>query len=208
MIPPGYTPFPVTPYGLRETPVKILSVGTLCPRKDQLTLVESCARLEDLSFRLHILGDESADPGYASRVRELAGSSGISGRVSLHGHLTQEELRGFYSNGHILANMSRWEGYGMAVAEALQSGMPVVAAGAGAVPEIVEDGVEGFLVPPGDAALCALRLRELITGAKLRERMSESCLKRAESLYTWADTAREFTNLAETAANHKEKGLG
>lgn len=208
VIPPGYTPFPVTPYSLRETPVKVLSVGTLCPRKDQLTLVEGCARLEDLHFRLHILGDESADPDYARRVRELAGSSGISGRVSFHGHLTQEELRGFYGNCHILANMSRWEGYGMAVAEALQSGMPVVAAGAGAVPEIVEDGVEGFLVPPGDSAMCARRLRELITGAPLRERMSENCLKKAESLYTWADTAREFTNLAEIAANHKENGLG
>ncbi len=209
VVPPGYTPFPVTPYRLRETPVQILSVGTICPRKDQLTLVEGCAALEDLDFQLHILGDESADPGYAARVRELAASSGISGRVFFHGHLTLEELRGFYRTGHILANLSRWEGYGMAVAEALQSGMPVVAAGAGAVPEIVEDGVEGFLVPPGDAAMCSLRLRELITGAPLRERMSENCLKRAESLYTWADTAREFTKLAETAASHhKENGFG
>lgn len=198
VIPPGYEPFPVPPYQGRELPVKLLSVGTLCPRKDQITLMEACSSLGELDFHLHVLGDCEADPAYASRVRELAGNPSLKDRVSFHGHLAVEGLREFYGSAHVLVNPSRWEGYGMAVVEALQSGLPVVAADAGAVPELVENGVDGFLFPPGDAAALAGCLEKLISSGTLRSDLSRRALEKAGKLFTWADTEREFVSLAES----------
>ncbi len=205
VIPPGYDPFPVPPYQERELPVKLLSVGTLCPRKDQITLLNACLSLDRNDYQLHLLGDEAADPAYSARVRELAGCPSLRDRVFFHGHLSVEGLREFYGSSHVLVNPSRWEGYGMAVVEALQSGLPVVAADAGAVPELVESGVDGFLFPPGDAAALAGCLEKLISSGTLRNDLSIRALEKAGKLFTWADTEREFVSLAESLG---EKGGG
>jgi len=197
VVPPGFERFQVSDYEKRELPVRILSVGTLCPRKDQLSLVRSLADLRDLNFELHILGDESTDVLYSRKVRDEAQVGGIGERTFFHGHLCVEELHRMYNESHILANLSLWEGYGIAVAEALWAGLPVIAADAGAVPELVEDGVQGFLIPPGDTVFCSGRLRELIADDVTRKRMSDNARKRAEELYTWQDTEREFVKLAE-----------
>lgn len=198
VIPPGYDPFPVPPIEERVLPVKVVSVGTLCPRKDQLTVVRACASLKNLDFQLHILGNETSDSSYAGEVRRLAESSPISSRIFFHGHLPVEQLREFYRTGHILANPSRWEGYGMAVVEALQSGLPVVAVNAGAVPELVEHGANGFLVPPGDSGALAECIERLISSNTLRSDFSRSALEKAEKLNTWEDTERAFVSLVES----------
>ena len=208
VVPPGYDPFPVVPYSERKLPVRIISVGTLCPRKDQLTLIKSCADLMDLNFQLHILGDEDAYPDYSAAVRELAETSRLGSRVFFHGHLPLEELRRIYGCSHILANLSRWEGYGMAVVDALQSGLPVVAANAGAVPELIDHGVQGYLVPPGDAKKCAEYLRDLISSGTLREELSSNAIERAAELFTWEKTEQEFTKLAESLVLVKENSIG
>lgn len=198
VIPPGYDPFPVPSLEERDLPVKVVSVGAICPRKDQLTLVRACSPLKNLDFQLHILGNESSDSDYAEEVRRLADSSPISSRIFFHGHLPVEQLRKFYGNGHILANPSRWEGYGMAVVEALQSGLPVVAVNAGAVPELVEHGVNGFLVPAGDSGALSECIEKLISSGTLRNEFSRNALKKAGELNTWEDTEREFVSLVES----------
>jgi glycosyltransferase involved in cell wall biosynthesis len=208
VVPPGYDPFPVPLYSERKLPVRIISVGTVCPRKDQLTLLKSCAGLTDLDFQLHILGDESTDPDYSMRVRELADSSGLGSKVFFHGHLPLEELHRFYGSSHILANLSRWEGYGMAVVDALQSGLPVVAADAGAVPELIDHGVQGFLVPPGDSSAAMEYLRQLVSSGTLRNELSVNAVKRAAALFTWEKTEKEFIRLAESLCSNKEKSFG
>ncbi len=208
VIPPGYQAFSVPPYHERELPVKIITVGTLCPRKDQLTLIKSCAGLGELDFQLHILGDESTDPEYSRRVRRLVDSADLSSRVFFHGHLPLNDLQKFYGECHILANLSRWEGYGMAVVDALQSGLPVVAADAGAVPELIEHGVQGYLIPPGDVAACTEYLRDLISSGTLRLELSINAGKRAAELFTWEKTEKEFTRLAESLCPNKEKSFG
>lgn len=201
VIPPGFARFAVAPRERGEEQVRILTVGTLCPRKDQLTLVRACGELPDLDFQLHIAGDESADPEYSNEVRSLVEETGIAGRTVFHGHLSMDGLHRIYGESHILANLSRWEGYGIAVAEAMWAGLPVVAADAGAVPELVEDGIQGFLVPPGDSDHCAGRLRELITDEALRSAMSRRARLRAEGLFTWQDTGREFVKLVESTVH-------
>lgn len=181
--------------------VRILSVGTVCSRKDQLTLVRACAMLGDRNYKLLILGDETSDPEYSSLVRKEGRQLGK--RLVFMGHLPTEDLHRLYNQSHVLANLSRWEGYGIAVVEALWAGLPVVAVNAGAVPELVTHGENGYLTEPGDAEGCAEFLRKLIDNRKLREEMSERAHAGACSLYTWQDTGREFVKLAEETAGGK-----
>ncbi|MCD4708236.1 MAG: glycosyltransferase family 4 protein [Candidatus Sabulitectum sp.] len=200
VIPPGFDRFR-TDSEPKQLPVRILSVGTICSRKDQLTLVKACAMLGDRDFHLSILGDETADRDYAEAVRKEADSLG--GKVTFTGHLFTEGLYEMYNQSHILANLSHWEGYGIAVAEALWAGLPVLAADAGAVPELITHGDNGYLMAPGDVESCARYLRILIDNGTLRKKMSSNARERARKLFTWCDTGREFVSLAEETAGCK-----
>jgi glycosyltransferase involved in cell wall biosynthesis len=197
VISPGFDRFSTVSEN-RRLPVQVLTVGSVCARKDQLTLVKACTLLKDLDFRLVIAGDESADIDYSKSVREKAAALGD--RVTFTGHISADELHDAYNSSHILANLSVWEGYGIAVAEAMWAGLPVVAVNAGAVPELVTHGENGFLVGAEDAEVCASCLKELIVNETLRGKMSYSARKRAEELFSWQDTGREFVHLAEETA--------
>ncbi|MCK5064060.1 MAG: glycosyltransferase family 4 protein [Candidatus Fermentibacteraceae bacterium] len=203
IIPPGFERFELAPGSRIQQPVRILSVGAICPRKDQLTLVKACAGLGNTDFHLLILGDETVDAGYAEAVRREADRDSLRGKVTFMGHISQDDLHRMYNQCHILANLSQWEGYGIAVAEAMWAGLPVVAADAGAVPELITHGVNGFLIPPGNEEECEKYLRELIVNIILREKMSASAHMRAEELFTWVDTGRMFVNLAEETAGRE-----
>jgi glycosyltransferase involved in cell wall biosynthesis len=203
IVPPGFERFKLTPGSRMQQPVRILSVGTICPRKDQLTLVKACAGLGNREFHLLILGDETSDEGYADAVRREADRDSLRGKVTFMSHLSQNDLHEMYNQSHILANLSHWEGFGIAVAEAMWAGLPVVAADAGAVPELVTHGINGYLIPPGDEKECAKYLRELVDNETLREKMSASAHRMAEEFYTCQDTGREFVNLAEETAGCK-----
>ena len=196
IIPPGFEQFRLN--SNRSPEVSILCVGTVCERKDQLTLVKACSLIKEKDFTLYILGDETTDSEYSSIVRKEAKLLGE--KVKFMGHLSTEELYGMYNQCHFLANLSRWEGYGIAVVEALWTGLPVLAVNAGAVPELVTDGFNGFLIEPGDVKICAERILTLIEDSELREEMSLNALSSAEKLFTWSDTGREFVKLAEKTA--------
>jgi len=203
IVPPGFQRFELPPENRCMEPVTILSVGTVCPRKDQLTLLKACAGLGQRSFRVLILGDETTDTVYTEKVKREAEKDSLRGKVVFPGHLPLCDLYRLYGESSILANLSHWEGYGIAVAEAMWAGLPIVACSAGAVPELVTHGVEGFLVSPGNVEGCTEYLSELIDNRALREKMSINARKRAMKLFTWHETGREFVNLAEETAGCK-----
>jgi glycosyltransferase involved in cell wall biosynthesis len=86
---------------------------------------------------------------------------------------------------------SRFEGYGMALAEAIAHGIPVVSTRTGAIPQTVPAGT-GLLVPPGDAAVLAQALRSLIGCPAERRRLATNARAAAARLPTWQDSARSF----------------
>lgn len=200
IIQPGFDRFELDPESRTKQPVFILSVGAICPRKDQLTIVKACAGLGNIYFHLLILGDETVDPCYAEAVRKEADTDLLRGKVTFMSHVSQDDLHKLYNKSHILANMSHWEGFGSAVVEAMWAGLAVVAADAGAVPELITHGVNGYLIPPGNEKECTKYLRELIDNAILREKMSAAAHMMAENLFTWQDNEREFVKLAEETA--------
>jgi len=100
--------YPTQPHASQAGHVSYrITVGSVCARKDQLTLVKACALLQDLDFRLVIAGDELADAEYSKLVRKQAAALGD--KVTFLGHVTADELHDAYNHSHILANLSLWK---------------------------------------------------------------------------------------------------
>jgi len=92
---------------------------------------------------------------------------------------------------------SRFEGYGMALAEAIAHGLPVVSTTAGAIPDTVPAGA-GLLVPPDNTTALAQALRRLIADPPERQRLATNARAAAAKLPTWQDSARLFAGAIET----------
>jgi glycosyltransferase involved in cell wall biosynthesis len=135
--------------------------GRLMPEKGVDVLLKAMALLYENHprVRLWILGDGPDRP----RLEGLAGDLGIRTKVSFHGHLPWHEAQSRLAAAWIQCVPSLWqEPFGLVTAEAQFRGTPVVASRVGAQPELIEDGVTGFLVPPGDSEALAAQLGSLI----------------------------------------------
>ena len=121
--------------GSDRAPLRLLAVGAIVPRKGFDVLVEALARLADLPWRLTIVGDRTRDlqAVAASRRRHRAPLAGRTGsRTS--GAVSSERLAALYAGADLFVLASRFEGYGMAYAEAIAHGLPVVGTTGGAIP--------------------------------------------------------------------------
>ncbi len=154
-------------------PASILCVAHLYPRKDVATLLEAVARLPaGVVLRVVGTGPERG------RLEERARSLGISARVELAGHVPFDRLAAEYRRADVFCLPSRQEGFGIVFLEAMAAGLPIVAARAAAVPELVREGETGALVPPGDAPALAAALRTLLQDPAERRRLGEGGRRR------------------------------
>lgn len=138
-----------------RTPV-VLSVGRLVEAKHQELLIDAVAALADLDARLVLVGDGERREALERHAR----ASGAAGRVVFAG--TRPDVPALFAGADAFALSSRREGLPVVLLEALASAVPVVATRVGGIPELVEDGVTGLLVPPEDATALAQALRALL----------------------------------------------
>ena len=161
-----------------ERPFSILCVGTLHEVKGQGYLVEACRLLAETGADITctLVGD---GPDRAALVRRIA-AAGLEGRVALAGRRTRGEVAELLSRAHVLVSPSvptaegKREGIPVVLMEAMASGVPVVASGISGIPELVEDGTTGLLVPPRDSSALASALRRLHDDPALRERLARA----------------------------------
>lgn len=187
-------------------PATILCAGAVCPRKAQLDVVRACSRLKRKEWRLVLAGSMEACPDYAREVGELVERLELGDRVEIAGHVERGHLRSLYREADILVQPSLWEGFGISVAEGMWWGLPVVASDRGALPELVEDGRNGFLVQPGDVEVLAERIGLLLDSPRRRLRMGRSARSSAENLPDWEQTSARFCRLAfDTAGWESEE---
>lgn len=183
-----------------NAPPDLLTVASITPRKGFDILLTGLATIKDLAWRSHVVGSLARDPGTVEMVRRLLGELGLSERVTLAGELTGADLDRAYASADVFVLPSRYEGYGMAFAEALAHGLPVVACRAGAVADTVP-ATAGLLVPVDDAPALAAALRRLLTEPDLRRRLADSAWAHGRSLQTWADTARQVAAALSAVAS-------
>ena len=196
VVQPGTDRVPARPRN-ENSVVKLLAVGSLIPRKGYDVLVAALARLSHLPWRLTVVGDCGRSPQTARQVRADIARLGLADQVTLLGAVGADELAPLYASADLFVLPSRFEGYGMAYAEAIAHGVPVVGTTAGAIPETVPADA-GVLVAPDDVEAFAAALQRLIANAGERERLVAGA--RAASFPSWREQAMLFARVLDRLA--------
>ena len=169
----------------------ILSVGTLVPRKGHDVLLRALAKLFDLDWRLTIVGSAARDPVHARALHALAEQLGIIQRVSFAGDADPATLDSLWRGADIFALATYWEGYGMAIAEALKRGIPVAVTAGGSAGALVTP-LSGVVCAPGDEVSLSKSLRRMIFDHDLRQALADAAWKESRALPDWTAQARAF----------------
>ena len=171
----------------------LLFVGRLDAIKGLPILIDAVAALRPShpALRLVMVGDGP----HRARLAEQAAALGISEAVTITGYLSQSEVAGHMAEADILVLPSFAEGVPVVLMEAMAARLPVIASRVAGVPELVEDGESGFLVPPGDMFTLAARIDTLLADPDLRRAMGESGRKKVVAEY---DVAREAEKLLQS----------
>ena len=188
VVEPGTDRAPLA-HGSRRSPLELLTVATLNPGKGHEMLLEALSAVRDSAWRLTCAGSLTRDPATAWRVRTTAARLQLENRVSFVGDLDCRALAACYDSADVAVLATQQETYGMAVAEALAHGLPVVATMTGAIPDLVGDDA-GLLVPVGDTAALTAALARVLGDSHLRARLAEGARRRRDRLPTWDAAAR------------------
>jgi glycosyltransferase involved in cell wall biosynthesis len=195
---PGSDPAPLA-QASRDGIVRLLSVGAIVPRKGFDVLVAALATLTDLPWRLTIAGDRTRDRATVAQLDADIARHALGDRITTQGAVSPERLAALYAEADLFVLASHFEGYGMAYAEAIAHGLPVVGSKAGAIPDTVPPEA-GLLVDSGDVPALAKVLRRAIGDTDLRQRMSGAARAAAPLLPTWRQSADIFARALERLA--------
>jgi glycosyltransferase involved in cell wall biosynthesis len=195
---PGSDPAPIA-HGSRDGVVRLLSVGAVVPRKGFDVLIAALATLPDLSWRLTIAGDRTRDREAAAQLDADIARLALGDRITASGAVSPQRLAALYAEADVFVLASRFEGYGMAYAEAVAHGLPIIGTVAGAIPETVPADA-GLLVAPGDVMALAQALRHVIGDDDLRLRLAGAARAAAPQLPAWRHSAEIFARVLGTLA--------
>ena len=143
------------------------------------------------------MGDGPERPRLEALVRRL----GVENRVAFRGKIASDELQATYARAavcvlpSVLDARGDTEGLGVVLLEAMNHATPVIASRIGGIPDIVEDGVSGLLVPPGDADALAAALRRLGDDPALARRLGEAGRRRLREQFSWPAIVQRWLDL-------------
>jgi glycosyltransferase involved in cell wall biosynthesis len=213
---PGVTPAPVARgSSAGGRPPRFLSLATLTPTKDQLSLVRALAQVAHLPWTAALIGSDRVDPNYAARLRAEVAAAGLAERIMLPGTLMGQTLNQEWDAADLLVLPSRTETYGLVVIEALARGIPaVVTAGTGAVEALQPGGTTesattpGTAVPAGDPTSLPAVLRGWLAEPTLRHAWRQAALARRDTLPGWRQTAKAVLAYLDRPRNPPSTQVG
>jgi len=174
--------------------IVVLQVSWIIPEKGIADLLNAASMLLQREPNVHFVlaGEGRFRAEYTRRAQDL----GIASHVSWTGLVTDPFAEGLYAAADVVCQMSRWEeGFGWVIAEAMAYEKPVVATRVGAIPEIVRDGITGFLVNRGDSSAMADALTKLIRDPQLRAQMGAAGRAIAETEFDLALNVAQMIRL-------------
>jgi glycosyltransferase involved in cell wall biosynthesis len=180
-------------------PHLLLTVASLTPRKGHVAALAALARLKHRRWRLMLVGSPTRDPACARHIRRAVCDYGLGRRVRFAGELGGERLARAYAQAGVFVLASRYEGYGMAFAEAMAWRLPVVGLRAGAVGRTVPRSA-GILARPGHRRGLVRALDAMLLPAT-RRRYAAGAARAGRRLPRWEDAARAFARALETFAS-------
>ncbi len=190
VVEPGTDPAPLA-RGSAGGVLGLLCVGAITPRKGHAVLVGALARIADRAWHLVCVGNLDRSPATVADLRHRIDALGLNGRVTLTGEEGEAAIGAYYERADLFVLPSYHEGYGMALAEALAHGLPIVSTRAGAIPDTVPQAA-GRLVPAGDVAALADALAALLDDPSLRGRLAAGARAARERLPSWESACIRF----------------
>ncbi len=178
----------------------LLNVGSVIPRKGHDILIDALDKVSDLSWTCICVGSMERDPAHAASVLNACNAKGLGERVLFPGECDDSRLEEFFDGSSLFVSASLYEGYGMAFAEALVRGLPVIGTTGGAIDATVPAGA-GLLVAPGDSAALADALRALLEDPSRRTRMAATAGRCAAEFPTWDQAVQEFARAIHELAS-------
>jgi glycosyltransferase involved in cell wall biosynthesis len=180
-------------------PLQLLSVGSVVPRKAYDTLVRALASVPDRDWRLTIVGPTDRSAEALAALQAAIRETGLGSQIVVAGSTGPEQLDVHYAAADVFLLPSRYEGYGMVLAEAMARGLPIVCTTGGAAAATVPDDA-AIKVPPGDVPALGSAIRRVLEDAMLRRQMSDAAWAAGQKLPRWEDTARTIADVIRTFA--------
>src|SRR5207302_2829168 len=199
--------------GLDQEGKVIVYIGRMLPRKDIRNIVRALALLlhqEDgslhssaSSLTLMIVGGETVEPDPVAtpeigELQRLAMELGVSEHVRFIGKRQANELRDYYSAGDVVVTTPWYEPFGLTPLEAMACGRPVIGSAVGGITFTIKNAETGFLVPPSEPEMLAVRLYQLLSQPALRDRIGKAARLRVERTFTWPVVAMRTDLLYQT----------
>lgn len=164
---------------------EVLSVGAIAKRKGHLLLIQSFERLCERVPDVHLtICGSMAEADYYSKIKEYLLVCPYMDRISIITDATKDVLFDLYHRAHIFALHSQEESQGIALAEAMATGLPVVSTRVGGIPYVISEGTTGLLSDYGDTSSFSAALEQLMASQKDWVEMSQECRKAAQ-MYSW-----------------------
>ena len=178
----GIAPLELPPRRPAEPGVEVLYAGRLRTRKAVAVLIEAFAKVhrQAPAARLRLAGDGEQRPALEEQAQRL----GLADVVCFEGTVPHDRMPALYAAADVFCLPSLYEGFPLAILEAMAAGLPVVATGVAGNPEAVEDGVHGRLVEAEDVAGLAAALLDLIEDEAGRRRMGRQARRRVEEEFS------------------------
>lgn len=162
---PSGEPYPAVP--------NITTTAYLIPEKGINVLIDACTQLQDLPWRLVIIGDGPEE----EQLRERVARNGLADRTAFLG--LRDDVESVLRTAEIHVHPAIWqEAFGLTIIEGMASGCATVASRVGGIPEIIEDGKSGLLFSRGDSDALAKALRELLSDAVKRRQLGNAARAR------------------------------
>ena len=178
---------------------QLLCVATLTPRKGHELLLEALSALQPAAWHLSCVGSMDRHPVHARVIRDRISALGLAERITLTGELSESELHEQFLAADLFVLPALYEGYGMAVAEALSYALPVVATDTGAIPDLLASGA-GRCVPAGDSVSLRKALEDLLETPGALAACAAAAERSRYSLPSWAGQARQLSAVLESVS--------
>lgn len=190
---PGTSAAPIARGSATGGPVHLLAVASLVERKGYDVLMAALAALAHLPWRLTCVGSPLLQPATAAAIVADVRARGLETRVTFAGEMDQSALDIAYDAADVFVLPTRYEGYGLVVAEAIARGLPVVSTRTGGIPDLVGDEA-GRLLEPGDVGGWIDTLAAVLApDGTLRQALAAGARVRREQLRRWPDAAEDMS---------------
>ncbi|WAC06936.1 MAG: glycosyltransferase family 4 protein [Thermodesulfobacteriota bacterium] len=169
-----------------DRPFKILFLSNLVPTKGPTDLIEACKILKEKNslFQLYFVGTPSSKDFGWEKLDRLIRLYGLDKQTHYLGPKYGNQKDDILCDSDVLVFPTVKDCFPLVILEAMAFGLPVISTYEGAIPEIVDDGVTGYLVPPKNPERIAEKLLDLINNPETRIRMGEAAKKKFEQHYT------------------------